>query len=264
MKRIKVVYFGSSIYSGKCLIELMRVKNVEIIGVCSLKHRNKFNSDVKDLCKIVKKKNISHIYYNQKKKGEIYDWVKNRSPDFIFCIGWPMILNKKILNLAKYKTIGFHPTNIPNNRGRHPIIWSIILGIKYLFPTFFVMTDEVDFGPKISQKKIKINKNTNSTELYEGILKFSKYQIAEVVKRLHYLKKLDLENWKKKNFKNKGNLLRKRSFTDGLIDWRMNSLEILKLVNALCFPYTNADFRFNSKYFKVLKVKIGMKKALTK
>ena len=62
------------------------------------------------------------------------------------------------------------------------------------------MTDEVDFGPKISQKKIKINKNTNSTELYEGILKFSKYQIAEVVKRLHYLKKLDLENWKKKKF----------------------------------------------------------------
>ena len=28
------------------------------------------------------------------------------------------------------KSIGFHPAALPANKGRHPIIWSLVLGLK--------------------------------------------------------------------------------------------------------------------------------------
>lgn len=28
--------------------------------------------------------------------------------------------------------IGYHPTKLPNNRGRHPLIWTLLLGLKEL------------------------------------------------------------------------------------------------------------------------------------
>ena len=71
---------------------------------------------------------------------------------------------------------------LPNNRGKHPIIWSIVLGLKSSGSTFFIMSKKIDYGKIIDQKKIKILKNDDAKKLYDKItkkhvLKFQLYLI---------------------------------------------------------------------------------------
>ena len=56
--------------------------------------------------------------------------------------------------------------------------------------------------------------------------------------RLKRYNRINLNDWLKKNRKNEGNLLRKRNYKDGIVDWRMSSESINNLVNALKYHAT--------------------------
>ena len=40
------------------------------------------------------------------------------------------MIKKNILKIPSIGSIGYHPAKLPMNRGRHPIIWSLVLGLK--------------------------------------------------------------------------------------------------------------------------------------
>lgn len=256
MKKIRIVYLGSSNFSLSFLRKLFEKKNVEIAGICSVKNKKKIFSDYVDLTTFAKKNKINNIYWNNLDNLKILNWIKKIKPDYLFCIGWPYLLNNKILNSPKYFCVGFHPSNVPNNRGRHPIIWSIILNFRTIYSTFFIITKKADFGPIISKKKIKISKSINSTKVYDLIIKKSNKQLSEILNKMKFYNKLNLKIWLNKNKFKIGNFLRKRTYKDGIIDWRMDANDILRLVNALKKPYPFASFVYKNKEYKVKEVKI--------
>ena len=87
----------------------------------------------------------------------------NVNPDYIFSIGSSLILPKKIINLPKFGCVGFHPTKLPLNKGRHPIIWTILLGLNKSATTFFYINDQIDDGDIIHQKNFLIPKKLMHT-----------------------------------------------------------------------------------------------------
>ena len=256
MKKIKIVYLGSSNFSLSFIKKLFVKKNVDIAGICSVKNKKKKFSDYVDLTSYAKKNKINNIYWDTSNYIKTLNWIKKIKPDYLFCIGWPYLLNNKILNSPKYFCVGFHPSDIPNNRGRHPIIWSIILNFRIIYSTFFIITKEADFGPVISKKKIKISKKINSTKVYDLIIKKSDKQLSEILKKIKLYNKLNLNTWLNTNKFKMGNFLRKRSYKDGIIDWRMDANDISRLVNALKKPYPFASFVYKNKEYKVKEVKI--------
>ncbi len=255
MKKIKIVYFGASNYSLFFLKNLIK-KKIDIAGICTIKKNKTFWTDSVDLSNYAKKKKIITKKWSKNNSKKIINWIKKIKPDYIFCIGWPYLFDSEILKLPKFFCVGFHPTKIPNNRGRHPIIWSIILKLKKIYPSFFIITKEPDFGPVISKNEIKIKKRTTSTELYKLMIKKSYQQSSDIINKLKRYNKIDLNDWLKKNKKNMGNLLRKRNYKDGLVDWRMSSNSINNLVRALNDPYPLASFVYKNKEYKLKKVKI--------
>ena len=52
--------------------------------------------------------------------------------------------------------MGYHPAELPYNRGRHPIIWALALGLKSTASTFFYMKEGADDGDIISQEIVKL------------------------------------------------------------------------------------------------------------
>ena len=54
----------------------------------------------------------------------------------------------------------------------------------------------------------------------------------------------------------KSNFWRKRSFNDGIIDWRMSSIAIYNLIRALSKPYCGASFIYKDQSIKVWEAKI--------
>ena len=248
---MRIIFIGSVIFS-KSLLSHMLKKKYNIVGVQTKKNSN-FNSDHYDLKKICEKKEIPCRYTDNINNYKSINWMKKLKPDLILCLGWSSLLNKKVLNIPSNGTIGFHPTKLPLNRGRHPIIWTLALGIKETACTFFYMNTKADAGNIISQKKIKISANDNATSLYNKITECSKKLID------NFLPKLKKKNNLYSNIKNKkfSNYWRKRSYVDGQIDWRMSAQNIHNLVRSLAYPYPYAHFMYNKKVIKVIKTKIS-------
>ena len=244
---MKIIFIGCAKSSFVLLNHCLKL-NLNIIGICT---KNKsWNNDFVDLNKKFKTKKIDTIYSNNINSLKTINWFKKKKPDLIFCFGWSEILKKKIISVPRYGVIGFHPTYLPENRGRHPIIWAIVLGLKFTASTYFkVINEKPDVGPIISQKKITISKNENSFSLYNKILKSAKNQIQDVVKAITNKKKFS-------NKKIKSNYWRKRTFEDGNIDWRMPAENINNLVRSLQKPYGYAHFVSKKKVIKIYKTKV--------
>ena len=132
---MKIVFIGTVEFSKKALKKLIEL-NAQVIGVCT-KENSAFNSDFADLRPLCKKNKIPFKLVNDVNSKDNYNWIKSLNPDIIFCFGWSNILKKDILTLAPMGVLGFHPSKLPQNRGRHPLIWTLALGLKKSASTFF-------------------------------------------------------------------------------------------------------------------------------
>lgn len=246
---MKIVFIGALEFSKKTLQKLIEL-NANVVGVCTFK-KSKFNSDFADLRPLCKKNKIPINFVNEINSMDNCNWIKSLNPEIIFCFGWSHILKKNILSLAPMGVLGFHPTKLPQNRGRHPLIWSLALGLNKSASTFFFMNEGADSGEILSQKDFDILESDNARILYDKVVNIALTQIEE------FLPQLQKKTFhvKKQNHK-KSNTWRKRGKADGLIDFRMTSKAIYNLVNALTKPYVGAHVIYKKKEIIVWKVKI--------
>ena len=242
----KVIFIGNLIFSKELLNTVFLNDKFKVVGIIS-KNKSIFNSDQFSLKNIAKSKKIKYFNYTKYKKNRMKLFIKKLKPDYIFCFGWSHILDLDIIKIPSKKCIGYHPTLLPKNKGRHPIIWAIVLGLKTTGSTFFEITDKIDSGKILSQKKVKINKGETSTSLYNKLILIAKKQLELLLTRININKTLK----KRKREKINSDYWRKRNFDDGIIDFRNNSNNIIRLVNALKYPYKNASIRFKDKFIKV-------------
>lgn len=248
-KKKKILFIGTVEFSFKALSTLIENK-FQIVGILSKKESN-FNSDYYDLTPLAEDNNIPIIYRTKDNKDEIISFIKSLNPDIIYCFGWSHILTKSVLSIPKYGVIGFHPAELPNNRGRHPIIWALFLGLKQTSSTFFIMDEGADTGDIISQEKIKII-DDNAYTLYNKIISVA---LKQIVTFTIELETKDVFLNKIKQDKTQGNSWRKRTKQDGKIDFRMTSNAILNLVKALSRPYLGAHVEFQNQDVKIWNVR---------
>ena len=167
--------------------------------------------------------------------------IKNIQPDVIFVMGWSQLLKNQLLQSAKFGVIGSHPTELPKYRGRAPIPWSILKGLKESALTFFYITPGVDDGDILSQKKFKITSNDDATSLYQKMTQIGKEMILETLsllksgsaKRIPQNSLHFIENWPKRTPK------------DGKINWFNSAKDIHTLIRATTYPYPGAYTYFN-------------------
>ena len=246
---MKIFFIGTVQFSFDCL-KLLLESGEDIVGVAT-KSQSQFNADYKDLrplceeygipCKIVN--NINHV--------NNVTYIQSLSPDVIYCFGWSSLLNSEILSLAPKGVVGFHPAQLPYNKGRHPIIWALCLGLKVTGSTFFIMNEGADTGDIISQETVEILDNDDATSLYTKITQTALRQVSTLTNALKTgtIKRI-------KQSQGEGNAWRKRSKKDGEIDFRMTSKSIHNLVRALTKPYVGAHVSYNGEEFKIWQVQI--------
>jgi len=244
---MRILYIGSVIFSFKILEKLFSI-NENIVGVIT-KNKSNFNSDFSDLSGISNNKSVPVHISNDVNSKETLDWIQSINPDIIFCFGWSNLLKKSILNISPNGVLGYHPSLLPFNKGRHPLIWAKVLGLKKTGSTFFFMDEGADSGDIVSQKEIFIDVEDDANTLYQKMIDVSKSQIEFICK--------SLDNNSLKRFPQKqiGNLWRKRNTQDGLIDFRLNSDTICNLVRGLTKPYVGAQLKFNNELIKIWKIK---------
>ncbi|HTE46552.1 MAG TPA: formyltransferase family protein [Gemmatimonadaceae bacterium] len=178
-------------------------------------------------------------------------WIADRKPDVIFCFGWSRLLKQRLLQLAPLGVVGFHPTLLPSNRGRHPLIWALALGLTESGSTFFFMGEGADDGDILSQDRVRIDQSDDAGFLYEKITRCALGQIDAFVPQLASgsFTRVPQDH-------QRANSWRKREKADGRIDWRMGSLTIHNLVRALARPYPGAHFIHQGREVTVWKTEV--------
>lgn len=246
---MRIVFVGTVEFSRRALGCLLAT-NAEIVGVCTLQD-SKFNTDHVDLSALSAGHGIPWFYAKDINSVEALSWIQDKSPDIIFCFGWSRLLKQDLLRLAPLGVVGFHPAALPANRGRHPLIWALVLGLEKTASTFFFMDSGADSGDILSQREIIIDDADDACNLYEKVTQTALEQIEEFVPQLM-----------KGTFKRQkqDHLLactwRKRGAADGKIDWRMSAQSIHNLVRGLSKPYIGAHFIVNDQEIKLWKTAV--------
>jgi len=147
--------------------------------------------------------------------------------------------------------VGFHPAALPANRGRHPLIWALVLGLAETASTFFIMDGEADHGDIISQRRIEIEDRDDAATLYEKVALCALDQIQMFVPNLASgtISRIAQDDWLSNNWRKRGKL-------DGQIDWRMSARSINNLVRGLTKPYVGAHFLYQCNEVTVWKSEV--------
>ena len=247
---MKIVFIGSVIFSKKALEKLISVQ-ADVVGIVT-KEKSDFNTDFCDLTSIANQHHIPSKYVSNINDEDVVEWIKSLTPDVLFCFGWSNLLKKEILEVSPIGVIGFHPTLLPYNKGRHPLIWAKILGLKESGSTFFFMDEGADTGDILSQKKFLIEFDDDAAVLYEKLTSTALQQIED------FLPLMIQKNFNRiPQQKDKGNSWRKRGGYDGKIDFRMSTESICNLVRGLSRPYVGAHCIYKESDVKIWKVNPG-------
>jgi methionyl-tRNA formyltransferase len=230
---------------------LLKPEGIEVVAVVT-KEVSSINSDHADLAPLCRKNDIPFHYEENRAQEKSVEFLSAYKPDVVYCFGWSHLLGKETLNIAPLGVIGFHPSPLPIGRGRHPIIWALVLGLTETASTFFHMDEGADSGAIISQKSIGITLKDDASTLYEKILTFGSKQIVDFSRELAAgANKAVPQNHAAATY------WRKRVRTDGVVDWRMTAEDIYNLVRALKHPYPGAEVCYKEQKVKVWSVTIS-------
>ena len=249
---MKKTIFVGCVESSYVILKHMLENSIVISGVITMESTIE-NADFHSLVPLAKEHGIDYYCTKNINDDETIKFVKSKAPDVIYCFGWSRLIGKELLELPKLGVIGFHPAAIPHNRGRHPLIWALALGLSKTASTFFVMDEGADTGDIVSQREIIIDYEDDAQSLYDKVLQIAKEQVLDFTDRIstNSLVRVPQEQ-------DVGNTWRKRGRIDGQIDWRMSCDGIYNLVRALTHPYVGAHFMYGGEEIKVWKCQVNI------
>lgn len=244
---MRILFIGC-VQSSAYFLEILLSNYDKPVGVIT-KKTSSFNADFVDLAPICQRAGIPFLHVSNVNDADSLAFIRQCRPDLIYCFGWSQLLNAPVLSIPKMGVVGFHPAKLPQNRGRHPLIWALVLGLSETASTFFLMDEQADTGAIISQKPVPISYEDNAASLYEKILHTAGRQI------LTFTQAFEEGSVRICPQVSAGNAWRKRNVLDGQIDWRMSSRAVYNLVRALSKPYPGAHFFKGEKMIKVWSAK---------
>jgi methionyl-tRNA formyltransferase len=189
-----------------------------------------------------------------RKGGEAKDYLyelKNLDLDLILVAGWSGLLSDDIIKLPKLGTIGFHPSKLPNDRGRSVIAWQIEEGYTETGLTMFYYSDIPDGGDIIATELVKIEAN----DYVSDILAKMDFATNCLIRSYFALIRQGKAPRKTQSI-NDGNFRRLRTEHDSIIDWNSNMLNIYNKVRAIAPPYPCAITFVDGKKVRVNRAEI--------
>jgi methionyl-tRNA formyltransferase len=245
---LKILFVGTVEFSARLFEKLVAI-GAPIAGVVT-KKTSPFNADHVDLSSLAGQHHIPSFYVEDVNNPDFLDRVKALKADVCYCFGFSQLLSNQFLGLFAKGAVGYHPAALPSNRGRHPIIWTLALGLKETASTFFFLNEAPDAGDIISQVMVPVSYEDDAQTLYDKLALTAADQVEEV-----YLSGLKGTVKGRPQVLSEGNSWRKRLNEDGKIDFRMGSRTVYNLVRALTRPYVGAHLCYQGQEIKVWKVR---------
>jgi len=250
---MNIVFFGSDIFAVKPLEALIQA-GYGIACVVTQPDRKKGRglkieaTPVKEAAARAGLKVYQPVDVNS---CETMDFLKGLNPDLFIVIAYGQLLSRDVLSLPKVFSINAHASLLPKYRGAAPINWAIIKGEINTGVTIIKITEKMDAGPIISQKKIPISDEDTATGLQDKLSVLAAEMLLGCLIAIEKKTfKLMLQDESKVTYAPK---LKK---VDGLIDWSKSAQEIHNLVRG-CFDWPGAFTYWQGKILKLHKTMVS-------
>lgn len=168
---------------------------------------------------------------------EVEPFLRAHAPDLLWVIGLSQLVPARLVSVARGGGVGFHPTLLPEGRGRAPVAWTILRGTRAAVNLFF-LSDEPDAGDIIVQREVPVLPDDYSEDLIARMNNVLAQVILELSPRLRcgQLPRTPQDH-------SRATYYPKRTPADGLIDWRASTDQVYRLVRAAGRPYPGAFTR---------------------
>lgn len=100
----------------------------------------------------------------------IAEELKNLSPDAGVLVAYGLVVTKGIIDIFPSGILNIHPSLLPKGRGPAPIEETILDGSKETGVSIMLLSEEMDKGPILAQKKIKLSGNDTKQHLADTLL----------------------------------------------------------------------------------------------
>lgn len=212
---------------------------------------------------------LEAVFLGKNKAGEeIYDWLNRREdvkvkalltekeqletveqlrPDIVVSAGFEHKVPKEIIEVPSKGVVNLHPSYLPFNRGAHPHIWSIEeetpAGV-----TAHYMTEEIDEGPVIDRREVRVLPEDTARTLYDRLMREQVEQFKNIWPRLKEGAQAEPQSLDE-GTNHYGSDLDNLCKLD--LNEKIRVEDLIKRLRALTFPpYKTAYFeRYGEKYF---------------
>ena len=231
---MNVAVLGSVSSSWHALEALLR-GGVEVTGVLGVDESQAARiSDYRSLRDLAVSAQVPFHSFVKVSEPGVAEFLSAHPPDLLWVIGISQLVPDRLIAIARDGGIGFHPTLLPEGRGRAPVAWTILRDARAAVSLFY-LTPEPDAGDLIAQREVPVLPDDYS----EDLIARTNRVLDDVV--------LDLAPALKA-----GRVLRtpqdparvthypRRTPADGLINWSVSTDRIYRLIRAAGRPYPGA------------------------
>jgi len=229
---MRVILIGSVNSSLVTLSKLLQ-HDLNVVAVLGLELDDKERvSGYVSLRKLAEDNHVPFIGFT--KINEQSERIVALKPDLIFVVGLSQLVSPTIINAATYGCVGFHPTKLPQGRGRAPLAW-LTLDQGEGAATFFKIADGIDDGPVYAQQEFRVDPGDDARSV-SGKIQIATEQALDAW--LPDLVRGQLKAVEQDHEKASYNGIRKRE--DGWIDWHSGSRPLMQLILSAGKPHPGA------------------------
>ncbi len=238
---MRTVFFGATDLGYQCCERLLEMGE-EVVAIFSIPREFRIsysktpvkNVTYRDFAGLADRHRIP-FFQVEGKMAEHRRAVEELRPDFGLAIGWYYLIPSALRELFPKGVAGLHASLLPLYRGGAPLVWAIIKGETESGVTLFYLSDGVDDGDIIAQKKFTIEADETIREVYEKATRASLELVngsIPLIARGQAPRVAQDES--------KATRFPQRSPDDGLIDWNQDCETIRNFIRAQTKPYPGA------------------------
>ncbi len=158
---MRIVLFGQSTF-GKDVFEALVAAGEEVVGV-STPHPGARPDPLFEAASIA---GVPVIETPALRQDEPFERFVSLRPELLVFALVTDIVRKRVLDAATHGAIQFHPSLLPQHRGRTAMNWSIISGAERTGLTIFWVDEGIDTGPILLQREVAIDPADSVGTLY--------------------------------------------------------------------------------------------------
>ncbi|NBC57067.1 MAG: hypothetical protein GVY05_02115 [Bacteroidetes bacterium] len=166
---------------------------------------------------------------NAFKTSENIKLLKSLDLDYVFGVHFPYIIPQEVLMIPKVGFLNLHPAYLPYNKGWHTPSWAIIDKTPF-GATLHFMTENLDEGAIIHQKRLVVLPEDTANTLYQRVLNLEEEVFVEAFDEL-----VTLNPKSKKQIEAGSSHIKKDLRNQQLIDLasKINPMDLIDKLRAL-------------------------------